>query len=128
GTGAVTEFRYGDVVGTAFAGGGLANLQNLPSQMLLGSGSAQVFIDNHDTQRNGRTKLNYKNGTNYYLAEAFMLAYPFGTPSVMSGFSFSSADQGPPASSNGTTTAVTCGTGWVCEHRMRTTANLVGFH
>jgi alpha-amylase len=128
GIGDVTDFRYGDVVGNAFGNGGLANLQNLPSQMLLANADAQVFIDNHDTQRNGRAKLNYKSGTNYALAEAFMLAYPFGTVSVMSSFSFSGADQGPPATSNGTTTAVSCGNGWVCEHRVRTTANLVGFH
>ncbi|GAA0505529.1 alpha-amylase [Paractinoplanes deccanensis] len=128
GIGDVTEFRYGDVVGNAFRDGSLANLSNLPGQMLLGSGDAVAFIDNHDTQRNGRAKLTYKDGTNYALAEAFMLAYPYGTPSVMSSFTFSNPEAGPPTSSNGTTTAVTCSSGWACEHRWRTTANLVGFH
>jgi alpha-amylase len=128
GIGDVTDFRYGDVVGNAFLNGGLANLRNLPSQLLVEDGDAQVFIDNHDTQRNGRAKLTYKNGTNYHLAAAFMLTYPFGTPSVMSSFAFSGADQGPPATSGGTTSAVTCGSGWVCEHRTRALANLVGFH
>ncbi|MEU8819512.1 carbohydrate-binding module family 20 domain-containing protein [Actinoplanes sp. NPDC048796] len=128
GIGDVTEFRYGDVVGNAFRDGNLQNLQNLPGQMLLGSGDAVAFIDNHDTQRNGRAKLTYKDGTNYALAEAFMLAYPYGTPSVMSSFTFSNPEAGPPASPNGTTTAVSCGNGWECEHRTRTTANLVGFH
>ncbi|MGK5681433.1 carbohydrate-binding module family 20 domain-containing protein [Actinoplanes sp. URMC 104] len=128
GIGDVTEFRYGDVVGTAFRDGTLSGLQNLPSQMLLASGDAVAFIDNHDTQRNGRAKLTYKDGTNYALAEAFLLAYPYGTPSVMSSFTFSNPEAGPPASSNGTTSAVNCSSGWACEHRRRTTANLVAFH
>ena len=128
GIGDVTEFRYGDVVGTAFRDGTLSGLQNLPGQMLLAGGDAVAFIDNHDTQRNGRAKLTYKDGTNYALSEAFLLAYPYGTPSVMSSFTFSNADAGPPASSTGTTTAVNCSSGWACEHRWRTTANLVAFH
>ena len=126
GIGDVTEFRYGDQVSSAFSGGNLSSLQNLSSAMRLGSGDALVFIDNHDTQRNGRNVLTYKNGSPYNLAEAFMLAYPYGTPSVMSSFTFSSADQGPPSSSNGTTNAVSCGNGWRCEHRLRSTANMVG--
>jgi alpha-amylase len=128
GIGDVTEFRYGDVVGNAFRDGNLSGLQNLPGQMLLSSGDAVAFVDNHDTQRNGRAKLNYQNGTQYALAEAFMLAYPYGTPSVMSSFTFSNADAGPPTASNGTTTAVNCSNGWACEHRWRTTANLVALH
>jgi alpha-amylase len=128
GIGDVTEFRYGDVVGTAFKDGNLAGLGNLPASMLLASGDAVAFIDNHDTQRNGRAKLTYKDGTTYALSEAFLLAYPYGTPSVMSSFTFGNADAGPPASSNGTTTAVNCSSGWACEHRRRTTANLVALH
>ncbi|RZS87232.1 alpha-amylase [Motilibacter rhizosphaerae] len=127
-TGDVTEFRYGDTVGNAFRGGNLSGLQGLPSQMLLASDKAQVFIDNHDTERNGRTKLNYTNGDRYYLAEGFMLAYPFGTPSVMSGYAFSNPDQGPPATSDGTTTAAVCGSGtWTCQHRDPRIAGMVGF-
>ncbi len=128
-TGDVTDFRYGDVVGAAFANGTPSSLSTLPSQMLLATDKAQVFIDNHDTERNGRTKLNYKSGDRYYLAEGFMLAYPFGTPSVMSGYTWTSADQGPPASSNGTTTDATSGTncasGWTCQHRDRRIENMV---
>ena len=126
GIGDVTEFRYGDQVSSAFSSGSLSNLNNLPASMRLGSGDAVAFIDNHDTQRNGRNVLTYKNGSAYDLAEAFMIAFPYGVPSVMSSFSFSSADAGPPAASNGTTNAVTCGSGWECEHRERTTANMVG--
>jgi len=100
GIGQVTEFRYGDAV---------------------------VFVDNHDTQRNGRPVLSYKDGAAYALAQAFMLTWPYGHAQVMSSFSFGSHDQGPPAAGNGTTTPVACGSGWECEHRWRSTANLVGF-
>ncbi|HET9138056.1 carbohydrate-binding module family 20 domain-containing protein [Actinophytocola sp.] len=126
GIGDVTEFRYGDVVGNAFRDGNLANLNNLAGSMALGSADAVAFIDNHDTQRNGRARLTYKDGNNYALAEAFMLAWPYGVPQVMSSFAFNGGDQGPPAAGNGTTSPVNCAGGWVCEHRWRTTANLVG--
>jgi alpha-amylase len=126
GIGDVTEFRYGDVVGGAFQSGSLSNLNNLASSMRLSSGDAVAFIDNHDTQRNGRAKLTYKNGSPYALAEAFMIAYPYGVPQVMSSFTFSGSDQGPPAASDGTTSQVVCGSGWACEHRWRTTENMVG--
>jgi alpha-amylase len=126
GTGDVTEFRYGDRVSAAFRDGNLAGLDNLAGQLRLGSGDAVAFIDNHDTQRNGRNVLTYRNGNPYALAEAFMIAHPYGVPQVMSSFTFSDHDQGPPATSNGTTTAVSCGNGWQCEHRWRTTANMVG--
>jgi alpha-amylase len=128
GIGDVTEFRYGDTVGNAFRDGNLSNLNNLAGSMLLASGDAVAFVDNHDTQRNGRARLTYKDGANYGLAEAFMLSWPYGTPAVMSSFTFSNNDAGPPANSSGTTTAVNCSAGWACEHRWRTTANLVGFH
>ncbi|MEV4708414.1 carbohydrate-binding module family 20 domain-containing protein [Actinoplanes sp. NPDC049316] len=125
GIGDVTEFRYGDVVGGAFKDGNLSNLNNLASQMRLSSGDAVAFVDNHDTQRNGRAKLTYKDGSSYALAEAFMIAFPYGVPQVMSSFTFSDPEAGPPASSNGTTNGVSCGNGWQCEHRTRTTANMV---
>lgn len=126
GLGDVTEFRYGDRVSAAFRDGNLAGLNGIAAQMRLGSGDAVAFIDNHDTQRNGRSVLTYKNGTPYALAEAFLLAYPYGVPQVMSSYTFSDHDQGPPAATNGTTTAVSCGNGWQCEHRWRGTANMVG--
>jgi alpha-amylase len=117
GFGDVTEFRYGDVVSGAFRDGNLAQLEGLPGRMRLASGDAVAFIDNHDTQRNGRNVLTYRNGATYRLAQAFLLAYPYGVPQVMSSFDFAGADQGPPAAGDGTTSAVTCGSGWVCEHR-----------
>jgi alpha-amylase len=126
GVGDVTEFRYGDVVGTAFRDGNLANLNNVAGSMRLGSADAVAFIDNHDTQRNGRAKLTYRNGSSYALAEAFMIAWPYGVPQVMSSFTFTDPEVGPPANGSGTTSAVNCASGWACEHRWRSTANMVG--
>jgi alpha-amylase len=125
GVGDVTEFRYGDAVSAAFRDGNLASLDGLAQRMRLPSQDAVAFIDNHDTQRNGRNVLTYKNGSSYALAEAFMIAWPYGVPQVMSSFTFDNPEAGPPASSNGTTNQVACGSGWQCEHRTRTTANMV---
>jgi alpha-amylase len=125
-SGDVTEFRYGDKVGNAFRDGVLNNLNDF-SGMLLASGDAINFIDNHDTQRNGRARLTYKDGQIHALAQAFSLAYPYGTPQLMSSFSFTNPDAGPP-SSGATTTPVVCGQGWECEHRRTVVANMVGFH
>lgn len=127
GIGDVTEFRYGDLVSAAFRDGNLPQAAAVADSMLLASDDATVFIDNHDTQRNGRPVLSYKDGATYALAEAFMLAWPWGHAKVMSSFSFGASDQGPPASAAGQTSPVSCGNGWECEHRWRTTANLVGF-
>ena len=66
------------------------------------------------------------------LATAFMLAHPYGFPRMMSSFSFTSTDQGPPH--RGPDIAhvqenpdMTCGGGWVCEHRWRQMYNMVSF-
>jgi alpha-amylase len=128
GIGDVTEFRYGDQVSAAFRDGDLQRAAAVADSMLVGSDDAIAFIDNHDTQRNGRPVLSYKDGATYALAEGFMLAWPYGHAQVMSSFSFSGADQSPPAAGDGRTSPVSCGNGWECEHRWRTTANLVGFH
>jgi len=55
-----------------------------------------------------------------------MLAWPHGVPQVMSSFTFTDPEAGPPAGAGGSTSAVNCANGWACEHRWRTTANMVG--
>jgi alpha-amylase len=127
GIGDVTEFRYGDLVSAAFRDANLPRAAAVADSMLVPSDQATVFIDNHDTQRNGRPVLTYKDGAVYGLAEAFMLVWPYGHAKVMSSFTFGGHDQGPPTTGDGTTSAVSCGNGWECEHRAPTTANLVGF-
>jgi alpha-amylase len=67
------------------------------------------------------------------MAVAFMLAWPYGYPRVMSSFFFDDTDQGPPQYANGTILSPiiypndTCGNGWVCEHRWRQIYNMVKF-
>lgn len=62
-----------------------------------------------------------------YLANGFMLAHPFGTASLVSGYNFTSADQGPP-SVGGITSNADCRKDWTCEDRDIRIANMVGFH
>jgi alpha-amylase len=67
------------------------------------------------------------------MAVAFMLAYPYGDPCMMSSFSFENRDQGPPQDVNDNILSPTinsdgtCGNGWVCEHRWRQISNMVEF-
>ena len=64
----------------------------------------------------------------YYLADAFMMAHPYGTVQLMSSYAFGSVvGQGPPSSSTGTTNAATCGSQWICEHRNEQVAGMVSF-
>ncbi|MFF5171810.1 alpha-amylase family protein [Micromonospora sp. NPDC000089] len=128
GNGDVHEFRYGKDLARMFNSERLAYLKNFGEAWgYLPSGSAVAFVDNHDTQRDGGV-LTYKNGNAYALANAFMLAWPYGTPAVMSSFSFSSKDQGPPSDASNKITNTTCYSGWECEHRWRVIANMVGFN
>ena len=152
--GNVIEFEYGKVIGEKFLGSNgqtLAQLQTLgESWGLMPSQKAIVFIDNHDKQRGhggGGSYLTYKNGKLYDLANLFMLAFPYGTPQVMSSYAFTKPDQGPPANAAGQTNRVyvngqaadnsrkadptsqnQCDEGWVCEHHHPAIAAMVGFH
>lgn len=120
--GAVLEPRYGPDLSRALRpGGSLLNLEGLgePSGTLADyqpSDAAVVYVDSHDSQRGGTT-VTYQDGDLHTLAGRFMLAYPYGTPLVMSSFAFASFDDGPPAAADGTTLPVDCAHGWVCEHR-----------
>ncbi|WP_243789224.1 alpha-amylase family protein [Saccharopolyspora gloriosae] len=128
GNGDVTEFAYHHKVSSAFKDGSLAQLANVPDEMTLPSDQAVVFIDNHDTQRSEPT-LTYKDGVSYDLANAFMLAYPYGTPQLISGFAFDDPDAGPPADSDGRTSPANCADqAWVCEHQRPIIAGMAGFH
>ncbi|MGA8113060.1 MAG: carbohydrate-binding module family 20 domain-containing protein, partial [Actinocatenispora sp.] len=127
GTGSLLEFRYGTTLKSAFTGGNLADLQHFGESGMEPGDKAVSFVDNHDTQRNGST-LSYKDGATYTLADEFMLGWNYGTPKVMSSFTFSDNDQSPPAGSDGRVSGVTCGSGWECEHRRPQVTGMVGFH
>ncbi|MQA24071.1 MAG: ATPase [Micromonosporaceae bacterium] len=130
GNGDVHEFRYGRDLGRVFRHERLAYLRNFGEAWdYLPSGQAGVFVDNHDTQRDGGDVLTHKDNAIYALANAFMLAWPYGSPTVMSSYGFSSRDQGPPSDASGRTLDSTCfSSGWRCEQRWRVIANMVGFH
>jgi alpha-amylase len=128
GVGDVTEFSYGETVSSAFRSGDLASLSTVGTAPgWLPPDRAVVFTDNHDTQRGGSV-LTYKDGPLHTLGNVFALAHPYGTPVVMSSYTFTDTDAGPPSDGGGTTRNVTCGSGgWVCEHAQRAVANMVGF-
>jgi alpha-amylase len=136
--GTVTEFRYSAEIGKAFRGGNqLKFLRNFGADWgFLPSHLALTFVDNHDNQRGhgagGDDVLTYKQSRQYKMATAFHLAWPFGIPRIMSSFSFTDTDAGPP-NDNGNLRSPTfnadgsCNNGWVCEHRWRQIYNMVGF-
>ncbi|MBK8469250.1 MAG: alpha-amylase family protein [Actinomycetales bacterium] len=129
GSGKVLVFSYGDEIGSALQWGRIASLRNLAGGV---NGTvARVFLDNHDTQRHGGAQvLTFKQPRLYALANVFMLAWPYGEPTVMSSYEFTNPDAGPPETDpRGTTKATTCGSdGWVCEHRWQSIEGMVGFH
>ncbi|GAA1899280.1 alpha-amylase [Lapillicoccus jejuensis] len=89
----------------------------------LKSGQARTFIDNWDTERNGST-LNAGYGNTYTLANVFMLAWPYGSPNVLSSYQYAGNDDGPP---NGGTVNACFSDGWRCQHLWRQIANMVAF-
>ncbi|MFF1893816.1 carbohydrate-binding module family 20 domain-containing protein [Streptomyces sp. NPDC058228] len=124
GTGDVQEFRYARSVKQVFNNENLAELKNFGEGWgFMPSSKAGVFVDNHDTERGGDT-LNYKDGANYTLANVFMLAWPYGSPDVHSGYEWSDKDAGPP---NGGTVNACYSDGWKCQHAWPQISSMVGF-
>eukprot|EP00437_Effrenium_voratum_P002344 CAMPEP_0181435508 /NCGR_PEP_ID=MMETSP1110-20121109/20369_1 /TAXON_ID=174948 /ORGANISM="Symbiodinium sp., Strain CCMP421" /LENGTH=524 /DNA_ID=CAMNT_0023559045 /DNA_START=49 /DNA_END=1621 /DNA_ORIENTATION=+ len=127
--GKVTEFNYARQLSPNFLSEGkLKYLDTLGEKWgLIGSDSAVVFLDNHDTQR-GEAQLTYKSGSIYTLANVYMLAFPYGYPKVMSSYYFDGHDQGPPGQAvHGSGLACGDGQPWVCEHRRPEIANMVAW-
>ncbi|GAA4742335.1 carbohydrate-binding module family 20 domain-containing protein [Amnibacterium soli] len=95
---------------------------------LLPSANELVFIQNHDTERNG-SSLNYKDPNNL-IATQFMLAYPYGTPQVYAGFTFGKdTNQSPPSTADGRITDTDCGSAaWSCTDRQLGVKGMVRFH
>lgn len=126
GTGDVDEFQGAYDLKRIFTSDKLAYLSNWGASWGAGylpSGSARTFVDNWDTERNGST-LNYTYGNTYTLADVFVLAWPYGSPNVYSGYEFSDKDAGPP---NGGTVNACYSDGWKCQHKWQPIANMVGF-
>src|SRR5205814_9622624 len=66
---------------------------------LLPSDKTLVFVENHDTERNGST-LSYRDGATNTLATEFMLARGYGRPQVYASFTFTGNDDSPPSDPN----------------------------
>ncbi|MBE0594960.1 MAG: alpha-amylase family protein [Gemmatimonadales bacterium] len=103
---------------------------------LMPSDKAVVFLQNHDTQH--QCGLGYRDGDVFRLASVWMLAQPYGYPSILSSYAFDCPvgnAMGPPSDANGNTNDVICAVSletatvgeWVCEHRDPVIAAMVGF-
>ncbi|MFD3328899.1 carbohydrate-binding module family 20 domain-containing protein [Streptomyces sp. NPDC058701] len=124
GSGDVQEFRYARDLGRIFRSENLAYLKNFGEAWgYMPAGRSGVFVDNHDTERGGDT-LSYKNGSAYTLANVFMLAWPYGSPDVHSGYEWTDKDAGPP---NGGAVNACHTDGWKCQHSWREISSMVAF-
>jgi alpha-amylase len=139
----ITEFTFRGIV-DKFAGRNGQQLADLAqfsasSWGLMPADKAVVFVQNHDTQRDGGG-IGYRDGDVYRLANVWMLAQPYGYPKVMSSYAFDlgrpgGRDAGPPSDASGATLDVSCAASletatlgdWVCEHRDPAIAGMVEF-
>ncbi|GHC91695.1 alpha-amylase [Nocardiopsis terrae] len=132
--GQVTNFDYKRDIAAGFANGDITGLTSISDHGGLSGDESVVFVDNHDTQRYEPT-LTHVDGDRYYLATAFMLAQPYGTPVVMSSYDFRGNEtEGPPSApedgnpAGWITRDSDCSTSdWVCEHRNETVSGMVAF-
>ncbi|QRV93162.1 alpha-amylase [Ceratobasidium sp. AG-Ba] len=125
--GDVQEFRYTKKLKSAFSSTGIAGLKGAEDDGWLSSAVANVFVSNHDTERSGDS-LNYQSSSNMYtLAMVFSLSYPYGTPTILSSFSFSQRSDGPPNGGAGTCSGSNGAGGWLCQHRWAAVAGMVPF-
>ena len=103
---------------------------------MMPSDKAVVFLQNHDTQHD--CGIGYRNDQVFRLANVWMLAEPYGYPSILSSYAFacpSGNSVGPPSDANGWTLGVSCASNletatigqWVCEHRDPYIINMVRF-
>ena len=103
---------------------------------IMPSNKAVVFLQNHDTQH--QCGISYRDGNVFRLANVWMLAQPYGYPSILSSYVFACPSQnslGPPSDAAGWTLPVTCATSletagagqWVCEHRDPSILKMVRF-
>ena len=100
------------------------------------SDKAVVFLQNHDTQHD--CGISYRDGNAFRLANVWMLAQPYGYPSILSSFAFNcpgeldgSALRCGPATPIDLICASSLETAtigqWVCEHRDPYIRNMVRF-
>ncbi|KAF9526236.1 glycoside hydrolase [Crepidotus variabilis] len=121
------QFRYTSSIKDAFLGGGISNLRDLDSKGWISGSQANVFVANHDTERNGAS-LNINSPSNtYILGTIFSLGHPYGTPTVLSSYSFSGTDDGSPNGGAGACSSTGGSGSWLCQHRYVAFTGMVGF-
>lgn len=144
----ITEFTFVGV-GDKFRGIGNQRISDLnpdgpPGRQfsanawgMMPSDKAVVFLQNHDTQHD--CGIGYRDGNTFRLANVWMLAQPYGYPSILSSFAFNCPggnSMGPPSDAQGWTLPVKCaadwatavvGQDWVCEHRDPYLRNMIAF-
>ncbi|WP_277208798.1 carbohydrate-binding module family 20 domain-containing protein [Isoptericola croceus] len=125
GSGDSHEFDYARELRSRFDGS-IKDLRTIGDGKLP-SGSAGVFVDNHDTERNGET-MNYRWGAKYTLANTFMLSWPYGSPTVYSGYEWDDKEAGAPGATDTTVPDADCTAGWTCTQRWTEIAGMVGYH
>ena len=135
--GSVTEFKSSLGLGNVFYSGKLSSLRNFGTAWgFIPSENAVVFTDNHDNQRGhggGGNVVTYKDPANHDLANAFLLAWPYGYTQIMSSYDFKRDSQGPPADAQGNTKNIytngkaNCFGEWICEHRRPAITGMLGF-
>ncbi|KAH8099619.1 glycoside hydrolase superfamily [Cristinia sonorae] len=129
GIGDVHEFRYTVQLKEAFSGNGISGLQSFNDPQWTDSSHANVFVANHDSERgNAAPSLNVNSPSNTYItANIFALAHPYGTPTVLSSYSFGSNDDGAPNGGAGSCSGSGGANGWLCQHRWTPIAGMVQF-
>lgn len=122
-------YQYAFDVKAAFEKSGIASLRNPESRGYSPSksDSSTTFIATHDTERNGQS-LNVGSPDNLYtLAHVWIMAHPFGTPTVLSSYQFSNSNTGAPNGNYGTCSGNGGANGWHCQHRWISISGMVGF-
>ncbi|KAK4702080.1 protein YIPF6, partial [Phenoliferia sp. Uapishka_3] len=130
GNGRVHEFRAANALKNVFESNyGLQSLLSWPGNGWVDSAHAVVFVNDHDTERDG-SNINTATANNaYLLASIFLLAQPYGSPEILSAYNFTSFDQGAPLDANNNALDVVCNqNGWRCEQRWSVIQNMVRFH
>jgi len=143
--GRITEFKYCNHIASAFRKQyPISSLKTLGEDWgMLPSGSALVFVDNHDNQRGhgagGELILTLFEPRPYKLASAFKMAWPYGHVRILSSYRWPGGrmgndGMGPPSHGDDSIKDVvinadgSCDDGsdhtWTCEHRWRPIGNM----
>lgn len=136
--GQVFDFLYGRELESIGRTGSVDRAEGLGSSPgSLPSEAAVVFVENHDTERNGST-LRWDDGWSSVLADVLMLAGSYGTPVLYSGYAFTDRDAGPEQDADGAVLDAVCAEGsgpdaeladgaWVCQHRWPALTGMIGW-